>query len=192
MAHRARSGASGQQPMAEDDQDPQDETGEADETSAEGEESEGGGRKRIAGRSLVLFVGLPVILLVLTGGGAYFMGFFDAEEVVVEANVAPPPVAFFEMPEMVVNLSTREGQRTQYLKMQISLELPSFKLKKKIEPVLPRIVDMFQIYLRELRAQDLEGSSGIYRLKEEMIRRINTEIFPEKVSDVLFKEIIIQ
>jgi len=186
------SGTDGHGPMAEDDQATEDEDVETDEAEADGEEGQGEGRKRFSGRTLVLYIGLPVILLILAGAGAYFAGVFDAAEVVAEENVAPPPVAFYEMPEMVVNLSTQEGQRTQYLKMQISLELPSLEVKKKIEPVLPRIVDMFQIYLRELRAQDLEGSSGIYRLKEEMIRRINTEIFPDKVSDVLFKEIIIQ
>ncbi|MHA1524502.1 MAG: flagellar basal body-associated FliL family protein, partial [Alphaproteobacteria bacterium] len=135
---------------------------------------------------------LPILLLSVAGAGAYFFGGFDSENMPMEANVAAPPHAFFKIPEMVVNLSTKEGQRTQYLKLKLSLELPTKEAKAKIEPVLPRIVDMFQIYLRELRAQDLDGSAGIYRLKEELIRRINIEISPEKVSDVLFKEIIIQ
>ena len=40
----------------------------------------------------------------------------------------------------------------------------------RIEAVMPRIVDNFQIYLRELRLEDLRGSAGIYRLREELLR----------------------
>jgi flagellar FliL protein len=58
--------------------------------------------------------------------------------------------------------------------------------------VMPRIQDAFQVYLRELRASDLEGSAGLYRMKEELLRRINMEIHPREVTRVLFKEIIVQ
>ena len=57
---------------------------------------------------------------------------------------------------------------------------------------MPRVLDMFQLYLRELRSTDLDGSAGIFRLKEELLRRVNIEVHPHKVKRVLFKEIIIQ
>lgn len=158
----------------------------------EAEDGGGGGKRkrRLSGRSLVLFVVLPVLLLG-GGAGAWYMGLLgpgdDMPEEVVEV-----PKSFFDLPEMIVNLSDRDGSRSQYLKLQVSLELEGENVKHIVDPVLPRIVDMFQVYLREMRASDLEGSAGIFRLKEELIRRVNLELASIRVSDVLFKEIIIQ
>ena len=151
-----------------------------------------GRMRRLSGRSLVLFVILPVLLLAGGGGGAYFAGVFDPAEGDEPAKVAQAPKSFFDMPEIIVNLSGRDGQRTQYLKLKVSLELMDKDVEAVVEPLLPRIVDMFQIYLRELRPADLEGSAGMFRLKEELIRRVNLEISPQEISDVLFKQIIIQ
>jgi flagellar FliL protein len=57
---------------------------------------------------------------------------------------------------------------------------------------MPRVLDTFQTYLRELRPSDLDGSAGLYRLKEELTRRINAAISPGHINAVLFKEMVIQ
>ena len=44
---------------------------------------------------------------------------------------------------------------------------------EQITPIMPRVMDAFQTYLRELRPSDLDGSAGLYRLKEELTRRVN-------------------
>jgi flagellar FliL protein len=93
---------------------------------------------------------------------------------------------------VLVNLSNTGADRTQYLKVQVVLELPDQQLMQQIQPVMPRVLDTFQTYLRELRPTDLDGSSGLYRLKEELTRRVNAAIAPNKVSAVLFKEIVVQ
>jgi flagellar FliL protein len=61
-----------------------------------------------------------------------------------------------------------------------------------VEKVLPRVVDQFQTYLRELRVQDLRGSKGMYRLQMELLSRVNAAAAPTQVKDVLFQEILIQ
>ena len=61
-----------------------------------------------------------------------------------------------------------------------------------IQPMLPRVMDTFQVFMRELRPQDLEGSAGLYRLKEEMMRRVNVAVYPARVDAVLFKELMVQ
>jgi flagellar FliL protein len=63
---------------------------------------------------------------------------------------------------------------------------------EQITPIMPRVMDAFQTYLRELRASDLDGSAGLYRLKEELTRRVNAAIAPSHVNAVLFKEIVVQ
>ncbi len=100
--------------------------------------------------------------------------------------------AFLDLPDTLVNLSNTGGERTQYLKVKIVLELPDQLMVQQVQPVLPRVMDSFQTYLRELRPADLDGSAGLYRLKEELTRRVNNAIAPSRVNAVLFKEIVVQ
>ena len=93
---------------------------------------------------------------------------------------------------MLVNLANTGSDRTQYLKVKIVLELPDQKLVEQIQPLMPRVMDAFQTYLRELRPSDLDGSAGLYRLKEELTRRVNAAIAPSRINAVLFKEIVVQ
>jgi flagellar FliL protein len=99
---------------------------------------------------------------------------------------------FVDLPDVLVNLSNAGTDRTQYLKVKIVLEVPDAELVAKIQPLMPRVMDAFQTYLRELRPTDLDGSAGLYRLKEELTRRVNASVAPNHISAVLFKEIIVQ
>ena len=130
--------------------------------------------------------------LVLIGGGttAYFMmsGSKDAKPVVVQAK----PAVFLDVPEVLVNLSTTGNERTQYLKVKVVLELPDATITPQVQSTMPRVMDAFQTYLRELRPTDLDGSAGLYRLKEELTRRVNAAIAPSRINAVLFKEIVVQ
>jgi flagellar FliL protein len=102
------------------------------------------------------------------------------------------PAVFVDLPEVLVNLSTTGSDRVQYLKVKVVLELSDQTLIQQIQPVMPRVMDAFQTYLRELRPTDLEGSAGLYRLKEELTRRVNVAIAPSRINAVLFKEIVVQ
>jgi flagellar FliL protein len=64
--------------------------------------------------------------------------------------------------------------------------------REKIEHVLPRVIDNFQVFMRELRIQDLQGSSRIQFLHEELLRRAQSVLKPVNVSDVFFQEILVQ
>ena len=125
------------------------------------------------------------------GGGAYHFLLAHKAEPATAANQVKPPV-FFDLPDVLVNLSSTGGDHTQYLKVKVVLELPDQALSAQIEPVMPRIMDTFQTYLRELRPTDLDGSAGLYRLKEELTRRVDAAIAPNHINAVLFKEIVIQ
>ncbi len=76
--------------------------------------------------------------------------------------------------------------------MKVVLEVKDTPLVTQIQPTMPRVTDLFQTYLRELRPGDLNGSIGLFRLKEELTRRVNAAISPSQVNAVLFKEIVIQ
>lgn len=157
------------------------------------EEGEGGGGGK---KKLILFGGIGVVVLLAAGAGGYF--FFMSGGAPKQAAPGMPqaeqeaqkPVVFYDLPEMTVNLAT-DGRAT-YLKVRIALEVEDRAMIEQIQPYLPRILDAFQIYLRELRPADLEGSAGLFRLKEELLRRINLSVYPARVDGVLFKEILVQ
>jgi len=168
---------------------------ENEETALEGEEGEGQeGESPPKKKKLILII--IVVILLLGGGGAalYFAGMLPIGGNSSDKEIDPklvPKIIYHDLEEFIVNLNN-PGKQVSFLKMRITLELPNLLTKTIIESKLPRIRDNFQLYLRELRNSDLQGSSGIHRLKEELILRINKVIAPEKVSDILFEEIIVQ
>ena len=130
-------------------------------------------------------------MLLAGGTGAYFTLFKANPEPKPDVQIAKP-VVFVDLPEVVVNLANTGAERTQYLRIKVVLELPEQKMVDQIQPIMPRVMDTFQTYLRELRASDLDGSAGLYRLKEELTRRVNASIAPGRINAVLFKEIVVQ
>ena len=143
-------------------------------------------------------------ILLVAGGGTVawmFLGGSSEEAHVAadEAHPAPVPVTrlasehttFFDMPDIIVNIQTPDGAPA-YLKLAVSLEIEQPDAHALIEPVMPRVIDQFQTYLRELRVEDIRGSAGVMRLKEELLRRVNFALAPLPVRDVLLKEMIVQ
>jgi flagellar FliL protein len=100
-------------------------------------------------------------------------------------------VVYYNLPEFLVNLNTG-GKQTSFIKMKVTLELPTDSDADAVDSRMPRITDSFNTYMRELRTSDLAGSAGLYRLREELLLRVNKTIYPNKVNDILFREIIIQ
>ena len=147
-------------------------------------------RLRISMRLLiVLAAGLGLLLAI--GVAAYLLVFADMTEKKAETLAVVPETFIFNLPSMTVNLNSG-GQAEQFMKLTIALEVASEDMMAQIQPRLAKVVDAFQVYLRELRKSDLEGSAGIYRLKEELRRRVNVAIFPAQVENILFREILIQ
>jgi flagellar FliL protein len=160
---------------------------------AENEETEGADGEAAAGGGKRKLIIIAAAVLVLLGGaaGGYFLFFAKKPEKMAEAPPPPKPL-FVEMPDLLVNMSTQPGERTQYLKIKVVIEVKDQVLVAQITPNIPRVVDIFQTYLREVRPTDLNGSAGMFRLKEELTRRVNSTIAPHQVSAVLFKEILVQ
>lgn len=165
-------------------------------TELDEEESGKKKKKKLSGKVLVLFVLLPILVIGGGAGGAYFAGLFDSpgpteEEMVAAAAEKNKQVVFYDLPEMLVNLNTGTSANS-FLKLGVSLELEDESAIADLELLIPRVMDNFQVYLRELRKEDLNGSAGVYRLKEELLMRINMSVGPIKVNDVLFKEMLVQ
>ncbi len=107
-----------------------------------------------------------------------------------EGKEAKGPL-FLEMPEIVANLNAGP-RRTSYVKMKPRLELARPEDEAVVKAAMPRLLDLFQTYLREMRPEELRGSAGTYRLREELLARANIAVAPARVVDVLFADMLVQ
>ena len=181
---------------------------EGDEEGDEGYDEEG----EEGNKNLLLIIGGVFVLLIGAAAGLYFSGMLDSvlgkskdhAESGEHADAGDhggggdhgdghggAAANFLEIPTILVNLSSNDGT-PRYLRLTVQLELHSPADYGAVEAVIPRVVDQFQTYLRELRVKDLRGSAGIYRLQMELLWRVNQAAAPVKVKDVLFQEILIQ
>lgn len=203
--------------MADEDERPEDqqeEPAENEDLDAEGEDGEDDEDEESGGldlKKIILFVVVPLVLLCGIGAGLYFSGLLDGllgkggehtEESVDDHGGGKKSdghggghgggsASFLEIPTMIVNLNSEDGT-PRYLRLSVQLELNNYEDLSAVEAVIPRVVDQFQTYLRELRVKDLRGSAGIYRLQMELLWRVNQAAAPVEVKDVLFQEILIQ
>jgi flagellar FliL protein len=170
---------------------------EAEDTEEGEEEGEEGGKKKKKGNRLLVLI---VAAGILMGGaiGAVVFLFMGGEEETAEAleeQVDPlaelSDIAFYDVPQISVNLLT-DSRVTRFLKVKISLELTSEADVPVLEKLMPRVMDDFQMFLRQLRVEDIKGSTGMHRLKEGLLLRAQQSAAPVKVRNVLFKEIIVQ
>lgn len=175
----------------------------------DGEETAAPAKKKLSGKTLILFIVLPA-LLVLGGGGAaaYFLllapkseqhadaghgeehakdgkdGAHGEGEEAVEAGV------YRQLPDMIINISDAEG-RPALLKLKLTLEAADEATLLAADANMPRVLDQFQSFLRELRVDDLSGSVGSARLRAELLRRVNIAIAPAQVNAVLIEEMLV-
>ncbi|MBX7200207.1 MAG: flagellar basal body-associated FliL family protein [Rhodospirillaceae bacterium] len=187
---------------------------ESDEPEFEAAPESGGGSRK----KLILIVAIPLVLVLGGGAAAYFTGLADpllamfhkeqpaeggevgaagheseakTAETAKAPNAAEQPIVNYELPDMLVNIDT--GSRAKsFLKIKASVELNNEADIERVVAVLPKIVDNFQVYLREMKQEDLAGAAGMYKLREELLIRINAAVRPVQVKDVLFKEFIVQ
>lgn len=173
--------------------------------AAAAEAAEDGAAKGGGGRKKLILIAVPVLLLG-AGAGLWFGGILPpllgmgppAQEAAAQAD-APRPPAFFDMPEIITNLNAT-GRRPVFVKLRSKLEITRAEDAAAIQLALPRLLDLFQTHLREMRPEELRGSAGTQRLREELVARANIAVAPPagstqpapRVTDVLFLEMLVQ
>jgi flagellar FliL protein len=144
-------------------------------------------------KRMIIIGGAAALVLLLGGGGAFFFLGSSGEDDAADASATVKPVAFLDVREMIVNLAPEPNEeRRRFLKFRVALEVSDPAIIGEIEPLMPRVEDTFQVFVRELRASELDGSAGVYRLREELLRRVNIAVHPARVDAVLFKEVVVQ
>lgn len=149
-----------------------------------------------SGKRKKLLLLAPVVLLLVGGAALWFTGILpkmlgmNHEEHAEEAAKHAAAI-YVDMPDIVANLNS-DPKRPSYLKLQSRLEVSKHEDIERVKQAMPRLLDLFQTYLREMRPEELRGSAGTYRLREELIARANIAVMPAKINDVLFTQMLIQ
>lgn len=160
------------------------------EGTAETPEPKGSGAKR-----KLIVLAAPVLLVGICAG-LWFSGILPnllgMQHKEVAAEHAKPAVPIFvDLPEMITNLNSPQG-RQNFVKLTARLEVSKQEDVERIKAAMPRLQDLFLTYIREMRPQELRGSAGTYRLREELIARANLAAAPARINDVLFTQMLIQ
>jgi flagellar FliL protein len=154
-------------------------------------------KKRFSGKKLVLFIILPVLLLGGGGAAAYFL--LLKKEPAVEDQAAAAEEHAADEPQVYVSLEkplqvnlVGTGKRMPYLNLDLWLAVKTEEDAKKLEGVMPKVIDQFQVYLRSLRIDDLQGADGVQRMRDELLMRAKAAAKPVEVEDVLIKSMLAQ
>lgn len=159
--------------------------------------------KKKGGRGkLFIFAGAALLLLgvggwisgaipSLLGGGAQAEGSKHPTQAQPGARDVPSPPIFVDLPDIVTNLNST-SRRATFIKLKAKVELARAEDVTVLKNAMPRVIDLFQSYLREIRPEELRGTAGTYRLREELIGRINVAAAPARATDVLFEELLVQ
>ena len=151
-------------------------------------------------KSILLISGIILIILLAGSVGVYFLGFFSFQEHTSvqpsnsgEHDMPQPEIStiFVDVPDMLVNLHN-QASRPHFLKLRLALEIQDEPTAQAVRTLMPRLLDTFQLYLRSLTAEDLIGSSGMQRLKEDLGARGSLVVEPAHIRDVLIKEMLVQ
>ena len=181
----------------EDDEVEEEKPGEApgDEDFDEDEDEEGEGGPKKGGKKKLIIIGGSVLLLLITGGaGVFFSGLLDEmlgfeEEdtgiIILEGKV------FYKLEDITLNLNP-EGPKSRFMKLGLTLVLLNEEDIVRIESRIPRIIDNVTAYMRELKPEELAGSANFYRVRENLLMRVQVAVAPVKVTSILFNSALIQ
>jgi flagellar FliL protein len=145
-----------------------------------------------AKRKKTIFMAIALFAAVVIGGAAFIMISKKRSETPADQQMNQKlQMIYRDMDEILVNLNT-ENRSVSFMKLKVTLEIEGKGNLDVVNQMMPRITDVFQVYLREMRPQDLQGSVGLYRLREELLLRVNKIIYPAKINDILFNEVLVQ
>jgi flagellar protein FliL len=155
-------------------------------------------KKKFSGKKLVLFIILPILLLGGGGAAAYFL-LLKGDPAAEEHAAAAPEEHAPDEPQVYVALKdplqvnlVGTGKRMAYLNLDLWIAVKTDEDAKHLEGVMPKVIDQFQVYLRSLRIEDLQGADGVQRMRDELLMRAKTAAKPIEVEDVLIKSMLAQ
>jgi flagellar FliL protein len=141
---------------------------------------------------------LPLVLALalapVAAGGAFYAvwsGLLGASFPPAAAARAPdalPPMAFVPLDPIIVTLSA--GTRTRHLRFAAQIEVEPARTAE-VQSILPRLLDVLNVYLRALDPAELDDPAALLRLRGQMLRRLRMVAGEGRVRDLLVTEFVV-
>ena len=146
---------------------------------------------------------IAIALFAALGGGGFFATFSGMlalpiggeEEMAKEADEQASlreemlGVAYLPLDELVIPLSPKARARLLLFKAEIEVDQADLPA---IEAIRPRIMDVFNTYLRVIEERDLEDPSATLRLRAQLLRRVKAVAEPVVPRDVLITAFVLK
>lgn len=142
-------------------------------------------------RKKLMILLLPLLIVIGISVGIYFAlnNSYDSLGVdynIVQYNKDNPDslTVFYDLPEIKTSVKGKNGNHE--LKLKINLELSNIDDLKVIEVLTPKLSDAVLGHTIELNLDEIDGSTGLYWLKEELLYRLNLVAAPVKIKNLNF------
>ena len=159
----------------------------------------------MSNKILVILIGVMMVFLIGLGGGLFMMwnklsvlssqtadivkeqsGEDGGDEIPVEQMLGP----IYALDTFIVNLANKGGNR--YLRVTMDLELDNKNLENEVSKRLPQVRDSILMILPTKRVEDLSSVEGKTSLRDEILGKVNSFLAQGKVTNIYFKEFVIQ
>ena len=155
----------------------------------------------MSNKILVLLIGVMMVLLLGLGGGLFMMwnklSDLNAQSMANAAvqggtNGSPEHSVgpIFSLDTFIVNLADKGGNR--YLRVTMDLELGNPELESEVSQRLPQVRDSILMILPTKRFEDISTVQGKTSLRDEMMETINSYLLKGKITNIYFKEFVVQ
>ena len=159
----------------------------------------------MSNKILIILIGVVMVLMLGLGGGLFVMWnklsametrssstAEDAEQGDQDSSVPVDKLLgpIFSLDTFIVNLADKGGKR--YLRMTIDLELDSGALGSEVNKRLPQVRDSILTILPTKRFDDISSAKGKTALRDQMLERINGLLARGRVTNIYFKEFVVQ
>ena len=149
-------------------------------------------------KKMLIFL-LPIVIVIGLSVGLYYVLNRDYSSTPATYSVVPKTGAedeggitvLYDLPEFSAVLHS-EGPDKQLLRLNLNLELSNIEDIKTLELLMPKINDVVLTHIIELSPKEVEGSAGLYWLKEELLYRLNLVVAPIKIQKLNIKSLKIQ
>jgi len=155
----------------------------------------------MSNKLLILLIGVLLVFMLGMGGGLFMMWNKLAElSVQGAANAGTNPAAgaspeqplgpIYSLETFIVNLADKGGNR--YLRVTMDFELGNAELQGEVEKRLPQIRDSILMILPSKRFEDISSVEGKTALRDEILEKLNSLLTLGKISNIYFKEFVVQ
>ncbi|WP_373049428.1 flagellar basal body-associated protein FliL [Vulgatibacter sp.] len=114
----------------------------------------------------------------------------ESADAAAQAPVAPALGPIVRLPDFVVHLRNPEVDR--YARLTLELELAGEKERETVTTYMPKLRDALLAWLADRTLEEMRGSEGMERMKEAMLRELETVLPGRPVRAVYIADFVVQ